>query len=566
MKKEYVNKLNLYKTRKLALIPILISGTIILNGCGSLSNNRNFTLKQTPDAEYTLDDGNIEEYKGNYSDSEDSEKIIDKKGPMTDLEYGNITKTPIDFKIENFNGFNEYLNSLVTYYEYEKLYDFNSSLTEYNKLNLVTSHKSSLSSITIDSLYSTVKNNNEKYKKSLSITIYKDLKTKELKSICEIIVNTINNYIKENKSINVERVKCVLSDLKIFNQLSSVNNAFVTDDNCLILSPNMLKIAQMINGNETDKDVFIHEINHLLQKGCNCDLKNNPNLKNNFGLSYSFNNLKVNSLNFSWLYEASAEKNMMNYTGHDLLVYKNMIGYLESLSLVNILNDNYNVNDTEELSFKRTLDDLYKYFNVSSASDKLEILNLMYSIEVMQQAPNDFYKAYQEQTGTLKTSELVDEINYNVKSSICQTLSKLFYRNLSKNIVGKNATLEDVFYLISLFENDLNNHLKYDEQEKYEYNEEFINKYIEIQDNFFYQLSKCLNCSQESIEEMFLEYRSNIKLDDGNIAKNYSLEFLDEQKISYLNERAESLKSEATSSIKNVQKQFNEENLQKVYK
>ena len=38
---------------------------------------------------------------------------------------------------------------------------------------------------------------------------------------------------------------------------------------------------------------------------------------------------------------------MMNLTGHDPLVYKNMIGYLESLSIVNLLNDSYKVNDTE---------------------------------------------------------------------------------------------------------------------------------------------------------------------------------------------------------------------------
>ena len=347
----------------------------------------------------------------------------------------------------------------------------------------------------------------------------------------------------------------------MYKQTSAVANAFVTDDNCLIISPNMLEVANMINGKGTEEDIFIHEIIHLLQKGCNCDLNKNTNLKRNFCISYGFKNLEVNSLDFTWLYEASAEKNMMNLTGHDPLVYKNMIGYLESLSLVNLLNPSYSVNDTEELSFKRDLNELYSYFGVTTDKDKKEILNMMYSIEVMQQAPTDFYNILEKTTGRTKDSTLIDEVNYTVKVSICETLTKLFYKNLAKNLVNKDATLEDVFYLISLFENDLNSHIKYKDSTKYKYNNRFIETYLNIQDNFFYELSKSTGYSQTDIEKKFDEYTANTK--DGN---NYSLNFLNKDKIDYLEERETAMSLSATVSIRDVNNEFSKQNLQKVYK
>lgn len=555
---------NILKKGKMILLPITLATTILFGGC-SLKLNIN-------KARYSNTDNNSSNsYVDNSSNvtSIDQEVVEDKNiisddCPMKGIKDGELTATNIKFNDTNYTEFNNYLSSLNTYYDYENLYNFDSSLNEYNKLQLSGSHMCSLNDLSVDSLVNQVKNNNLDYKKTNKTSIYKELESNELREICKIIIDTVNNYMKDNKDISIDRIKCVLSNLKIFNQGSSVNNAFVTDDNCLVVSPNMMQIAKIMNGNETDKDVIIHEINHLLQKGCNCDLNKNENLKRNFGFSYGFKNIKVNSLDFSWIYEASAEKNMTNLTGHKPLVYENMIGYLESLSLVNILNDNYKVNDTEKLSFKRTLDDLYNYFNVTSDLDKKEILNMMYSIQVIQQAPSDFYNAYEETTGKKKDSSVVDEVNYTVKSSACETLTKLFYRNLSKSLVNKNMTLEDTFYLISHFENDLNVHIGYNEMNLSKYNEKFMETYIQIQDNFFYQLSKCLNISQEEVEEMFNNYSSKIRLSDNIVVGNYSLSFLEKEKVKYLEERESAISNFSAPSIRKIHS-ISKNNNQKVY-
>lgn len=565
MKNLKINE-NIFKKGKMVLLPIALSTTIVLSGCSLIPNGDR--------AKYSNYDTNTNSY--NYTDTTSpgtttqntdtiNVNLSEYRIPMKDISNGNLSQTKINFTNNNYDEIKLYLDNLTVSYEYGDLYNFSETLNEYNKLNLVDNHAGKLKNITVDELYNIIVNNNKEYKKNIKTSIYKELSSSETREICKLIVKTVKNSLKTNKDISTDRIKCVLSDLKLFKQTSSVANAFVTDDNCLIISPNMLEVASLINGKGTDKDIFIHEINHLLQKGCNCDLNNNKNLKRNFGISYGFNNVKVNSLDFTWLYESSAEKNMMNLTGHEPLVYQNMIGYLESLSLVNLFNDNYSVADTEKLSFKRDLNNLYTYFDVTSDKDKKEILNMMYSIEVMQQSPDDFYKVLEEQIGKTKDSELVDEVNYTVKVSICETLSKLFYKNLSKNIVNKDVTLEDVFYLISLFENDLNSHIKYKDSTKYSYNGRFIKTYIDIQNNFFYQISKSMGCNQEEIEDRFNNYTSNIKLSDGKIVNNYSLNFLNKEKIDYLEKRKEAIKLSSAPSIRNISKKFSVENLQKVY-
>ncbi len=544
--KVYFNKFK--KKVKYALVPIALATTVTLSGCSLFANGNKAKYKTDKNTSISQNNNSI------VSEIDEDNVVVDEKNTIIE---GNIPLNSTGNKLydnminyKNNAEFISYLNNLNTKYDFENLYNLDNVLNEYNKLSLTNKHDNCLSSITVDELMNKVLKNNEKYKKENKSSIYRELKNKEIRNLCEMIVNVVNDFVKGNDSIDVSRIRCVLGDLKILSQKSSFNNAFVTDDNCLVVSPNMLEVAQLINGKGTDEDVLIHEINHLLQKGCNCDLNKNSNLKRNYGFSYGFKNIGVNSLDFSWIYEASAEKNMVNYTGHEPLVYKNRIGYLESLSLVNITNENYKVNDTEKLSFKRDLNDLYNYFNVSSDKDKREILNMMYSLEVMQTSPDDFYKNYKNQTGNEKTGDLVDEVNYTVKSSVCKTLTKLFYRNLSNNIKNKNVTIGDIFYLIHLFENDLNNHILYDSNKNYNYNKDFMNTYIDIQNNFFNSLAKNINSSQNDIIELFNNYTANVKLSDSVTVSNYSLNILSNDKIKYLNQRQKDLSKEATNTIR----------------
>lgn len=535
------------KKGKYVLLPSTLASIIILSGCSiGKTNSNNY---DNSNCYYNIDNSEIE-----YEDTECAMKKINDF---------NTNKTNIRFTKNNLLSFVNSLNNVDVKYNYSSIYNINSSLSEYNKINLVSQHKYGLKELNADELFKTVIKNNKNMKSKNYM--YEELGNKELRQICSTIIETVKDYISTNSNISEDRIKCVLSDLKIFEQKSALCNAFVTDDNYLVVSPSTIQISQIINGTQTSEDILIHEINHLLQKGCNCDLEANNNLKHNFGVSYKFKNQAVNSLNYSWLYESTAEKSMSMYTKHNIFTYKTLISYLESLNLSILLNDNYNIGDVENLSYKRSLDDLYQCFNVTADKDKQELLDMMYSIEIMQQEPDDFYNKYKELMGVEKSKELVDKINYDVKSSICQTITKLFYKNLSNSIVDKDVTLEDIFYLISLFENDLNNHLLYTTLSRQDYNNEFITTYINIQNNFFSELSKCLGISQENVEEYFDNYASKTKLSNGSLENNFDLNFLSFEKQKYLEQRQNELSDLATISIRKTNQKLNGLQLKKVY-
>ena len=559
-----INK-NIFNKGRMVLITVPLIATIVLSGCSFMAdgerakysytgNNPNQTITQTTSSETSQ---KTDTYEQKTID------VDDLNIPLKDIGDVDLTNIKLNYNSSQHVNFASYLDRVNVSYDYENIYNFDIALGEYNKLVLSNSHNYKLGDLNSSSLYNIIKENNKEFKKNNNSSIYKELDSSETTKITNLIITTVNDFIKSNKDISVDRIKCVLSDLKIFKQKSAMSNAFVTNDNCLIISPNMMKFANIVNGDGTNEDVLKHEIIHLLQKGCNCDLNKNENLKRNFGISYGFKDIEINSLDFTWFYEASAEKNMVNYTGHNPLVYKNMIGYLESFSMANIVKDPYKVNDTEKLSFKRSINDLYNYFGVSSESDKREILNLMYSLEVMQQAPSDFYEALEKEIGRKKDSTLIDEVNYAVKGSICETLTKVFYKNLSKSIVNKDVSLGDVFYLISVFENDINNHILYDSSNKYKNNEHFMETYVEIQDNFFSSLSINLNMSQDELEQYYNNYTSVIKTGD-TTSNNYNLKFLGNDKITYLKERESAFNKYAGPTIRNVLNQYTN-NSKKVY-
>lgn len=555
-----MKKLELYSDKirnfKYVLLPIALATTITLSSCSIAerkhTNYQNFNSYH--------DDF---EYNNEVSNDEVENQTLVNNSPMNRIQNGNYIGRKINYSNENYCMFLSNLNNINVYYDYATFYNIEKSLDEYYKIKLSITHPNINYSITSDNVYKIIKSNNEEYKKNNHLILYKELSDKDLKEICDLIANIINDFIKNHQDIDDNRIKCIINNLKILNQKSSIANAFVTDDDCLILGTNTMMIANVLMGKNAESDVIIHEIVHLLQKGCKCDIKNNQHLLHNFGISYKFDNVSVNSLDYSWFYESSAEKEMVNYTNDNPITYKNMIGYLESISLTNILNDNYKVNDTEKLSYKHSIEEIYNLFNVTTESDKNEILKLMYSIEVMQMSPDDFYDLYRKNTGEVKNNELIDKINYTLKSDVCQTLSKFFYKNLSNSIIDKEVNLEDIFYLICLYENDMNNHLLYGNDYLYDYNETFINNYVDIQNLFFSNLADSNNMSVDDIIELFNNYTANLKDLNGKTIENHELKFLNYDKKLYLKERQEALKNIAGFSIRDVQNAFNNKEIKK---
>lgn len=292
------------------IMPISLSLTAIFaSGC-NFRKNDNYKQK--------INNSYVSSTFDEVPDEYDSLQNIKGNKALYNVGSGSYKETKLFGDKSCLNNFINYVNCLDTKYEYEELYDIDINLNKYDNLTFTKKHNSKLKSLDSSELLKLVVENNKLFKNDKKTSLYKDVSSNELQDICDLIISTCKDFIRDNENIDEDRLLCVLSDLKIFNK-TSTNNAAITDDNCLMISPNMLELANKINGDGTETDVLIHEINHLLEKGCNCDVQKN-NLIHNYGFSYSFKDSEINSLDFTWIYEASAEKNMCNYTNHEPLV------------------------------------------------------------------------------------------------------------------------------------------------------------------------------------------------------------------------------------------------------
>gem|GEM_PF-3064461 len=77
--------------------------------------------------------------------------------------------------------------------------------------------------------------------------------------------------------------------------------------------------------------------------------------------------------------------NKMMYSNVPALSYTTMIGYMQSITMVNLIRNEFSMNSMYDLAFNQDINDLYMFFDVKTPEDKREVLNLIYSIEILQQ-------------------------------------------------------------------------------------------------------------------------------------------------------------------------------------
>ena len=94
----------------------------------------------------------------------------------------------------------------------------------------------------------------------------------------------------------------------------------------------------------------------------------------------------------------------------------------------------------------------------------------------------------------------------------------------------------------------MSNHLDYDNENKYQYNEYFFEKYEDIQSNFFYLIAKSMGISQESIEEMYSGYTAYNKKNE----RKTNLDFLSSEKKQFIDYIENKYKFKSTYTINNT--------------
>lgn len=483
--------------------------------------------------------------------------------PKTTTSDNTFNQKEISLSPEEAITFQQYLNSIDTIYTYEELYGIDEALEkEKQTVPRATKHLHAIQTIdgkfNTDTIVEQVIKNNKNYLESENISAYKkaslkELNSAEIESIISIIVEVLNQELDTNQDIDSEELKCVIGDLKIFSSPSS-SNALVNDDNCLIISPNMINIAQIMdNKKDAKKDILIHEAMHLVQKSCKDNEDKEKTSK--IGISQYWTDLKVNPLKWNWFYEASAEKEMCNLTGDSAVTYKYLISYLDSLSMATILNDNVKANQTERLCFQKNPERLYEQFNCNSIEEQKEIIKLMYTIDILQYEREDFYNQYNPIYGEIDSEEQLVVLQRNLKTSICETLTRKFYESLSSQMTKQSICIDDMNYLIRVFEADINSHLDCENKDKAQENIPFMERYLEIQNNFFQGIA---DSNQMLIEEVIENY-NNYTLQPSE----QLLTSLEPQKREFVKERLSDVNSRATYNISQMRQLVASETMKK---
>ena len=368
---------------------------------------------------------------------------------------------------------------------------------------------------TPETLFEIVRANNAAYFETYPSAKHARLDDDYIFWTCEIICDTLNRELPAlGSNVISANVDANLADLKISKSPgASLDNGTLTNDNCMYLNPIMLQNMISLYGEHADDMTVTHETEHIIQK-LSTETRTALGIERGYGFCITWEGQPVNSLYYNWFIESSAERLAAYLHECDPLTYKPMIGYLDSLTLLNVLNGG-GVKETPKLTQQSSLELVFELFGIKTEDERLEFLNMFYAIEVIQTEPDDFMALYAEHLGhEVSEGELI-QLKIQLKNAVCQTLSKYFYRNLSRLLAENQMTLRELFYLITVFEYDLHLHITYSDESRSEAIRPFMENYTLLQQTLFDSLGERLGLMPEELYESFtaFHYRTELSKD-----------------------------------------------------
>lgn len=429
--------------------------------------------------------------KNNETSTEESTLVKNDKPVTTDINE--ITSS-------DYDDFIKLASSNNIKYIYSSYYDIDEAL---NNTNSYLSNKSYnvISSIdtipSFDVLYSTITNNNNSFFYTNINNGYYKLDDEIIRRTCNLIIESLNNNINDLDDNSKARVYEELKNLKVIGAdstnkkvSSEVYNALYDAKGYLILD--ITQINKYGSEEALDKTI-LHEIAHIYQK----ELYNN----NQVGASLYNSSLKVNPLIWSFINETTAESNSMEITSSNKpLVYSKQYAYLRALNFSALINPNYDEKAFEKANKNFNPDDIYNMYNATTYQEKVEVIDMLYSLDIALSKRTDFYNNYDG-------NDSKETISNNLLASSMYTNTRYFYTNLAERVENGNATLEDCLYLIKMYEITLNSCINY--ELNYDSYQEFITSYTNLQNDFFNYLSIKTNKSLDDIISLYNIYTYN---------------------------------------------------------
>lgn len=479
MRRKVIKKEKLKKITKKLIIYCMISQFLFTaTSCGFKKSKSNPIINNTT-IETTVESSSDKPIACNKREYDESSNIYVKAGEIGDSLIN--------------------VNSLNISYPYEELFNESNSVNKFvGDKNINVAHNEGVISgnqISASLLYQKVLENNKNYSNK---TLKKELSNSVIKQLCDYVAEAINNEIALGKIKDLSEVSCVLSDLKMF-EVNSMNEALINSDRCLLITPDMINnTAKKYSDLDYMKLVVQHEAIHLCQISCT---HVDNSLDHKYGFAEFRNDNEVNMYEYLWLSEANASIESAKFQNSDPISYKSYVKYLNLIDFSNQLNNN-SYNSLNDIVFSRNINDLYNYFQVSSDLEKREVDKFMFSLDIVLNNNTKYFNEFSKRNTGVSQSELKQQM----KVSISEFLTKNFYKSILKQINSNGMELNDIFYLINLFEANINDVIYYSSESDYDNNKEFFDIYLNIQDELFMVLSNKMGITFDEVVEKFSNY------------------------------------------------------------
>ena len=165
---------------------------------------------------------------------------------------------------------------------------------------------------------------------------------------------------------------------------------------------------------------------------------------------------------------------------------------------------------------------------------------MLYAFELINTDGNEFRDNYKEKYGQRFDLYAMDDYRLSLKGSVSLTLTKVFYTNLLKSLENKSVSIEDVYQLISIFEDEISRITWY--SSKNSYFPEFIENYQKIQMMVFEKISEKTNLSIDEIVNSYNYYHKNLDV-------YHEIDWLNDDKNKFLSNMFSTRRDQRKESI-----------------
>ena len=463
------------------------------------------------------------------------------------------------------DAFLEALDTEVSDFRMADYYRLDDALTLYGETSVEKSTETDLlvgGQLDVEKLYRQVLENNAAVTVNGRITLnpfFSALEEEKIYEICQAIARVINSKTGE---IDIRKVANTLERLTVFTRSGSTSNAYVSSELAFVYNPNMIDLytrQQEILGGSPEtvwEQVIVHEIMHLIQHGANDGNDGNGveiGICRMYNLPNADKTLLVDSLYNTWILEAGAELAMTEVVGVAPGTYQKKISYSRSYNLSRFYELQTGRSMLEKAAFSHTLEDAYNALGLYSEEMQLEFLKFLYSVEITQMDPEDFWASYEAENGSLPDAEEQLGIRMSIRTDAVTYMTRNFFANMAHGVRdGVIRDLDTVFYMLRLWELDVFGHLAYTELSSLEYAKDFLVWYDGIQREFLNQIAQSSDLDPAQVLELYDAYCLRILDAEGEAMENCDLSLVNTPMQLYILSARENYATAKFSRVRDV--------------